>query len=119
MTTEQISALAREYAEECAEEVGVMFNPQDWACSHCEIEARAVIKFLLRRYCLVEKSKVAIKYKNMKRLEEDATAFGFENIRGNAIIIKGFIKSLFPDLTWESDPLEVELIIKRKKNGKQ
>ena len=24
-------------------------------------------------------------------------------------------KSLFPDLTWESDPIEVELIIKRKK----
>lgn len=26
-------------------------------------------------------------------------------------------KHLFPDLTWESDPIEVELIIKRKKNG--
>lgn len=24
---------------------------------------------------------------------------------------------LFPDLTWESDPIEVELTIKRKKNG--
>lgn len=24
---------------------------------------------------------------------------------------------LFPDLTWESEPLEVEIIIKRKKNG--
>lgn len=24
---------------------------------------------------------------------------------------------LFPDLTWESDPIEVEIIIKRKKNG--
>lgn len=24
---------------------------------------------------------------------------------------------MFPDLTWESDPIEVELIIKRKKNG--
>lgn len=26
-------------------------------------------------------------------------------------------KSLFPDITWESDPIEVEIIIKRKKNG--
>lgn len=26
-------------------------------------------------------------------------------------------KDSFPDLTWESDPLEVEIIIKRKKNG--
>lgn len=25
--------------------------------------------------------------------------------------------NLFPDLTWDSDPLEVEIIIKRKKNG--
>lgn len=25
--------------------------------------------------------------------------------------------ALFPDLTWESEPLEVELLIKRKKNG--
>lgn len=24
---------------------------------------------------------------------------------------------LFPDLTWESEPLEVEIILKRKKNG--
>lgn len=28
-----------------------------------------------------------------------------------------FPKGLFPDLTWESEPEEVELIIKRKKNG--
>lgn len=25
--------------------------------------------------------------------------------------------NLFPDLTWDDDPIEVELIIKRKKNG--
>lgn len=25
--------------------------------------------------------------------------------------------SLFPDLTWESEPQKVEIIIKRKKNG--
>lgn len=58
MSEEEITSLAREYAEECAEEVGVMFNPQNWACSHCEIEAKDVIQFLLRRYCLVEKSKL-------------------------------------------------------------
>lgn len=26
-------------------------------------------------------------------------------------------KNAFPDLTWDDDPIEVELIIKRKKNG--
>lgn len=29
----------------------------------------------------------------------------------------GLPYSSFPDLTWDSDPIEVELIIKRKKNG--
>lgn len=35
-------------------------------------------------------------------------------------VAKGYSMSisndLFPDLTWDSDPLEVEIIIKRKKN---
>lgn len=30
---------------------------------------------------------------------------------------KSLPRDSFPDLTWESDPIEVELIIKRKKNG--
>lgn len=58
MKEEQITALAREYVEESAEEAGVKFDPQDFACINCAIEAKDVIKFLLRRYCLVEKSKV-------------------------------------------------------------
>ena len=59
---DQIAALAREYAEESANEVGVKFDPQDWACTNCTIEAKNVIKFLLRRYCLVEKSKLRKQY---------------------------------------------------------
>lgn len=62
MTDPKITALAREYAEESANEVGVKFDPQDWACTNCTIEAKNVIKFLLRRFCLVEKSKVESVY---------------------------------------------------------
>ncbi len=32
-------------------------------------------------------------------------------------VLEWLPKELFPDLTWESEPIEVELIIKRKKNG--
>lgn len=32
-------------------------------------------------------------------------------------VLEWLPKDLFPDLTWESDPLEVELIIKRKKKN--
>lgn len=70
MTDQEITVLAREYAEEIAEEVGVKFDPQDWGCSHCEIEARAVILFLLRRFCLVEKSKVEKGYKKGLRVSK-------------------------------------------------
>lgn len=31
-------------------------------------------------------------------------------------VLEWLPKELFPDLTWESEPIEVELIIKRKKN---
>lgn len=33
------------------------------------------------------------------------------------IVINSIPKQLFPDLTWESEPQECEIIIKRKKNG--
>ncbi len=37
--------------------------------------------------------------------------------RGESSDIDLYNNLLFPDLTWDSDPIEVELIIKRKKNG--
>lgn len=63
MSDTEITALAREYAEESAQEAGVEFDPQDCACINCVIETKDVIKFLLRRFCLVEKSKVEQMYK--------------------------------------------------------
>lgn len=101
ITDEQITALAREYAEECT-------NPSGFSKATYEemVEERAenvtcVLRWLLRRYCLVEKSKVIIKYKNMKRLEEDATAFGFEAHSCNAKVVKNAIESLFPEIEKE------------------
>lgn len=62
MNEDQITVLSREYAEEAAKEAGVEFDPHDWAVANCVIETKDVIKFLLRRYCLVEKSKVKEEY---------------------------------------------------------
>lgn len=97
---DQIAALAREYAEEMYPNLSdkiISLKTQEIK------EAEGVIRFLLHRFCLVEKSKVAIKYKNAKRLEEDATAFGFEKHRSNAKAIKNLIESLFPEIEKEAD----------------
>lgn len=96
MTQEEITAVAREYAEECAEEVGVKFNPQDWACSHCELEARAMLKFLLRRYYLVEKSKVEEEYHEANICRTHVERYGAQ---WGALTAKmAFMERLFPDL---------------------
>lgn len=97
---DQITALAREYAEEIYPNLSdkiISLKTQEIK------EAEDVIRFLLRRFCLVEKSKVAIKYNNAKRLEEDATAFGFEKHRSNAKAIKNLIESLFPEIEKEAE----------------
>ena len=71
-----VTALAREYAEEKVDPRGFSKRTYEVLVDENAEYVEDVIRFLLRRYCLVEKSKVIIKYKNMKRLEEDATAFG-------------------------------------------
>lgn len=95
MSEEEITALAREYAEECAEEVGVMFNPQNWACSKCEIEAKAVIIWLLRRFCLVEKDKVREAFWRLTDkflTDNDTKSFGAASV---------VLESLFPEIAKE------------------
>lgn len=113
MTDTEISAVAREYAEEIAQEVAVKFNPKDWACSHCEIEAQAVIKFLLRHYCLVEKEAVRKEYESVKNTPEECN---YEELgatwdewpylsrfydEGYKLGQKDTIESLFPEIAKE------------------
>lgn len=93
MNDEQIQALAREYAEECAEEVGVMFNPQNWACSKCEIEAKAVIIWLLRRFYLADKEKAKAFYRGETFGELD-----FIELTSSRRILS----SLFPEIAKEA-----------------
>lgn len=97
MTDTEISAVAREYAEEIAQEVAVKFNPKDWACSHCEIEAQAVIKFLLRHYCLVEKSKIRQIYQAKQHILANQDIFGMTGAT-EAAAQKRLILCLFPEI---------------------
>lgn len=97
MKEEEITALAREYAEESANEVGVKFDPQDWACTNCAIEAKNVIKFLLRRFCLVEKERVKDEYN--KTLEEAKLAHPKHQIQNRTRM--RLLKSLFPEIAKE------------------
>lgn len=60
MTNEQIQALAREYAEEMAKGTDVEELPNCLKNSILELNAEGMerrLKWLLRRFCLVEKSK--------------------------------------------------------------
>lgn len=42
---------------------------------------------------------------------------GIDIWNGHGSLLVLLDAKLYPDLTWDSDPIEVELIIKRKKNG--
>lgn len=94
MTDPEITALAREYAEE------IYPNLSDKIISRRtqEIkEAERVIRFLLRRFCLVEKSKVKDVYMSARKDVKD----GYKSKIGGMVAMGGvkeaLLESLFPD----------------------
>lgn len=56
MTEEQITAIAREYAEEIHTDTSAPFK-DDVVCEEIE-NTESFLRFILQRYCLVEKSKL-------------------------------------------------------------
>lgn len=95
MTDDQITALAREYAE--------------WICPYKDKsanlsildirEAERLIHFLLRRYCLVEKSKVEEVYKNTKSYKSELEPFSRQS---DCCSVKlRLLESLFPEIAKE------------------
>lgn len=105
MNDDQINALAREYAEEKADPISfkAYADPEFKKELHirgCANDAKDVIKFLLRRFCLVEKSKVEEEYKSSTHY--------FENTDSSNPTQKQYfwgrmcaIKSLFPEIEKE------------------
>lgn len=93
MTQEEITALAREYAEERASVMQGSLGTK--------IQAELVIRFLLRRFCLVEKSKVIDAYKSARKDIID----GNKSRIGGLIAMGGangaLLESLFPEIAKE------------------
>lgn len=62
MTDDQITALAREYAEECTNPSGFSKATYEEMVEERTENVTYVLRWLLRRYCLVEKSKLRKQY---------------------------------------------------------
>lgn len=104
MTPEQITQIAREYAEEIFK--NDESNPDLSICLLNDIKFEAAadfeekLRFLHRRFCLVEKSIILDEYKDAVENIEEATAReGFINLEDKGK--KDFIESLFPEIAKE------------------
>lgn len=92
---DQITALAREYAEEIRP-----YNDKNAPLSILDIRAaKRLIHFLLRRYCLVEKGKVEGEYRVAKELLDKVPALSIIGSVINGQIIA--LDSLFPEIAKE------------------
>ena len=94
MNDDQLTALAREYAEE------IYPNLSDKIISLRTQEiknAERLIRFLLRRFCLVEKSKVEDIHKGIL-VQLDPKNFGYSPYNQGRIDL---LKSLFPEIAKE------------------
>jgi len=94
---EEITALAREYAEEIRP-----YNDKTAPLSILDIrEAERLIRFLLRRYCLVEKSKVAEEYKRAIETNRNGKETGAYSLCTMGSARKVLLESLFPEIAKE------------------
>lgn len=89
MNDDQITALAREYAEERASIMQGSLTTK--------IQAELVIRFLLRRFCLVEKEAVRKQFESAKRLIE-ARNYNKQCI---GVGSRGVLERLFPEIAKE------------------
>lgn len=92
MTDQEITALAREYAE------FTDLSPVDK--KNVSLICKCFLEFLLRRYCLVEKSKVESTYNRI--WNEWNFSLDAEN-KANSKFILSVLESLFPDLGKEAE----------------
>ena len=99
MDGEEITALAREYAEESANEVGLPNCLQNETFGLVVTETECVIKWLLRRFCLVEKEAVRKQFYSAKRLIE------VRNYNKQCIGVgsRGVLERLFPEIAKEME----------------
>lgn len=95
MDEEMIKALAREYAEELHASTSEPFK-DDVICEEVE-NAESFLRFLLRRFCLVEKKDVRKQFEYAERL------LGTRDYNKQCIGVgsKGVLQRLFPEIAKE------------------
>lgn len=97
MTNETITALAREYAEEKIDPRGFSKGTYEDLVDENAEYTEDVIRFLLRRYCLVEKSTVENIHKGIL-VQLNPKNFGYSPYNQGRIDL---LKSLFPEIAKE------------------
>ena len=102
MTPEQITAIAREYAEEeiATELPNITDYAKERTISAVAGRTENVIRFLLRRYCLVEKSKVKQIYQAKQHILANQNVFG-AIVATEASAEKRLMLCLFPEIAKE------------------
>lgn len=96
MTNDQITALAREYAEEICAHMEDDFI-KDEAIRDNELAFMMAVEHISRRYCLVEKSKVEDTHKGIL-VQLYPKIFGYSPYNQGRIDL---LKSLFPEIAKE------------------
>lgn len=104
MTPEEITALAREYAEEvyrnAHKEMEVLPNClSNEAINMFAEDMEIKLKWLLRRYCLVEKGKVNNIHKGVL-VQLDPKSFGYSPYNQGRMDV---MKSLFPEIRKDAE----------------
>ena len=92
MTENQIKAIAEEYVK------WVSNNPKDWEYLPRVTDAKAVLTFLNKKYCIVEREKVMESYNQSKRNIEvysDSDVIRHANCGAISAITQLFGKEMF------------------------
>ena len=95
MTQEQIASLAKEYA---TGEYSVKRSVDTKAN-----EAEHVIRFMLDRFCVVEKSVVETQLRAAQQLEKDAAVLKIKQLGHVGRTRSELIKALFPDMVLKDE----------------
>lgn len=103
MTDEQITTISREYAEEvyrnAHKEMEVLPNClSNEAINMFAEDMESKLKWLLRRFCLVEKSKIQEEYQKAQAHIKDGKEFDVHVFVTIGASKESLLESLFPDL---------------------
>lgn len=128
ITQEKIEVAAKEYAAEVDKNVrdlyGIEEQPASLTFGECAAESfREGVNFALGKQAKDAEDTVIQGWVAKDNdidgvyLYSSMPERGINMWNGHGSLLTHLASDLFPDLTWDDNPIEVEIIIKRKKNG--